>query len=162
MAREESPSVDRTPKLDVEREKLALEFKRLAVEKSKARWSAITIFIPLLIGAMTLVFNSWSQLQQAKSDFQLKAVEIVMAMETPTGTKNKAGALVELFPGRFGDEFREFVAEFDPGLFGVRSDSDEKRDLLQLLVQHPDRKEEILWMWMTLFPEDDWARDLVV
>jgi len=49
-----------------------IEQAKLAVEKSKARWTALSIFIPLIAIAVTLVFNHFSELSKAKADLALE------------------------------------------------------------------------------------------
>ncbi|MDA8079979.1 MAG: hypothetical protein M0Z79_13720 [Nitrospiraceae bacterium] len=87
--------------------RLLLEHEEMAAGRIRAWSTAVSIFIPLLIAALTIVYNVHLQAQRAKIDFELKAAEIVMSAESPTAAHNKATVLVELFPERLSPRFRE-------------------------------------------------------
>lgn len=146
-------------KFDLELAKMELEREKLKLERNKAIMTSLSIFIPLLIAALTIAFNSWSQVQQSKSDFILQAAEIVISAESPTGAYNKARALAALFPEQLPPDFEEFAEAFNPENFSVPS-STPKRTLLEWIIQYPDQKDEILETWSKLFPEDEWVNDL--
>jgi hypothetical protein len=145
-------------KMEIEREKIRLENEKLAIERSKTKWTVASIFIPLLIGALSIAYSAYSQVQQARYDFELKVAELVMSSENPTGSMNRARAIQALFPERLPDKF---AASFDPKLYSVPKTSDSsKKELLKLIVEHPDQKQEIIELWSLLFPGDDWILDI--
>lgn len=92
---------------DAERIKLLLEREKIATERVKAWSTALSIFVPLLIAALTVVYNVRLQERRARIDFELKAAEIVMSANSPTAAANKAAVLVELFPARLSPRFGE-------------------------------------------------------
>lgn len=92
---------------DAERIRLLLEKEKIAAERLKAWSTALSIFVPLLIAALTVFYNVRLQENRARIDFELKATEIAMSASSPTAATNKAAVLVELFPDRLSVRFRE-------------------------------------------------------
>ena len=105
--------------LAIEHQKLKLEREKVRLERLKARWTAISIIVPLVVASLSISFGIWSQAkqarfqsemqaqanklqlelqaQQAKSQFEMKAAEIVMTMEVVLpaeliGTQRQASA----------------------------------------------------------------------
>ena len=114
-----------TSNLEFEREKLELEREKVKLERFKTWWTGIAIIIPLVVAIVTIGFTSQSQhdqaklqlelqTQEAKTQFELKAAEIVMNTESPLGAQIKAKALASLFPDRLP---KNFAASFDPNLY---------------------------------------------
>lgn len=91
----------------VEKIKLILDHERLIVERQKTWATTISIVIPLILGAMTIIYGIWSENQRAVSSFEIKAVEIVMNASSPKAATNKAIVLSELFPDRLPKSFKE-------------------------------------------------------
>lgn len=90
-----------------ERIRLLLEQEKITAERIKSWSTAVSIFIPLLVAALTILYNVRIQAERARTDFELKAAEIVMSAESPAAAGNKATVLVELFPERLSPRFRE-------------------------------------------------------
>lgn len=148
--------------LELEREKLALERKKVELEeikveleKVKTRWTAIAVTVPLLAAILTVAFGFWSNNEQSRHQFELKAAEIVMQSETPYEAQARARAFVEMFPGHFSANFAE---AFRPEQYADLHDS-EKLALLDLL-RDKLTKEEMRRAWIHLFPLDEWAREI--
>src|SRR5438132_9312056 len=97
-------------KIDLEYDRLKqeerIEQAKLAVERSKARWTAFSIVIPLIAIAVTLLVNHVSELNKAKADlaletkkanadFLLKSAEIIMSKQIgdPSEAQMKAKVL---------------------------------------------------------------------
>lgn len=93
--------------LPIEKLKLKLELERLSIERRKTWATAISIFIPLIIGAITIFYGIKSENQRAASSFEIKAIEIVMNASSPIAATNKAIVLSELFPDRLPKDFKE-------------------------------------------------------
>lgn len=91
----------------LEKLKLKLEYEKLLVERRKTWVTAISIVIPLILGAVTILYGIRSENQRAVSNFEIKAVEIVMNAFSPKAATNKAIVLSELFPDRLPKTFRE-------------------------------------------------------
>jgi hypothetical protein len=143
-------------RLELEQQRVRIEREKLAIEQYKARWTGISIFIPLLVIALTIIFNLWNQAQQARTDFALKAADIVLGAGTPSEAAAKAKALQNLFPERLPANFAESFRAKDYSGPSVAT----KKELLNLLIGHPDQKQEILRLWGLLFPADTWIEPL--
>jgi hypothetical protein len=166
----------------IERDKLQLEMERFEHQKEldknksgeerfRTIATSLSIFIPLIVAAITFASSSYSQARQAEdqlelrqiqdqAQFELQAAEIVMASDNPAVTYNKALALEILFPNRIPSDFAD---EFDPGKFSSSSPAgivQSKKELLTLLAEHPEERRQILDTWKQLFPEDEWVKEL--
>jgi hypothetical protein len=147
-------------KLELEREKLDFEKQKFNVERSKLRWNwsvIVTILAALAtVAAATITarFGIESQNEQAKSQFEIKAAEIVLQTRSPEEASDKAKALKSLFPNRLPENFAE---SFDPTKLASYSPDiiSEKLELLKLLEgkKAPEMK-RIVELWTILYPED--------
>lgn len=90
----------------LEKIKLKLEFERIRVERFKVVGTFLSILIPLIVAALTVFYGVLMQNEQSKTNFQIKAAEIVMNAISPQAATNKAIVLSELFPDRLPREFR--------------------------------------------------------
>lgn len=171
------PSSLEEQKLDIEVKKLEHEERRVRVEERKARqgfWTRLGVVVPLLVAGVAFGGTWWSQHQesrdkielqelQAKDGFELKVVEIVMDTRGPFGTRNRANAIQQLFPDRLREDF---ASSFDPEQASDRKTYNRdqrvasKKELIALLVAHPDQRDQILRTWRQMFPGDEWARGL--
>ena len=59
----------------------------------------------------------------------------------------------ERLPANFGDSF-------DPVQFRAGTDPSVKIDLLKMIIDKGNQKEEIIKMWKQLFPADAWIEEL--
>ena len=66
------------PAIDLEKKKIELEIQKLQVEKYKARWSAMSAIVPILVAFVTIAYGAWSLNQTAKVQFGTKVVEVAM------------------------------------------------------------------------------------
>jgi hypothetical protein len=112
-------------KIMIEREKLNIEREKLKLERFKSWWTGISIVIPIIVAVAGIFFSIWSlnqqaklqseiQAQQERSQFEIKAAEIVMSSEGPIKAQAKARALANLFPDRLPPNF---AASFNPALY---------------------------------------------
>jgi hypothetical protein len=126
-------------KVAIEKEKLLLERDKMKLETHKVWLTGASIFIPLLIAAISFSISFYTSAQQAKlqtqlqakqaenqlamqerqakDQFELKAAEIAMNARTPLEAKTKAKALANLFPDRLPSNFAE---SFDPNLYSMQ------------------------------------------
>jgi hypothetical protein len=149
----------RTNSLDFEREKR----RRREVDERDARRTRLMVLAvagPLAVIALVLVAGVFNQRAQAKLNFELKAAEAVMNERGDVAPVNKAKALKTLFGKRLPDDFVDsfsgdtYVAEVATQV--VRS----KKDLMQLLADHPRERAQIIDTWKQVFPGDKWVNDL--
>lgn len=150
-------------KLEIERRKLDIDQERLRVERFRAWWTGVSIFVPVIVAAASVVIAVWSQREAARSSFEIKAAEIVMSTDNPYTTHGKAAALAMLFPDRLP---ANFAKSFDPETFTGALPIDEaefnaKKELLKLLIDRRDAdRRKLLADWKQLFPEDKWVDGL--
>jgi flagellar biosynthesis/type III secretory pathway M-ring protein FliF/YscJ len=162
----------------LERERLEhdrqLDQKKIDEERRRTRLTAgsvfVSIFVPLTVAAVTFASASCNQKEQAEAQlklqeeqandqFELKAAEIVMTSDNPKITYNKARAMRALFPGHFPPDF---AATFNPDEFSSNEAGviQSKKELLNLLAEHPEQRKQIIDTWKQLFPEDEWVKEL--
>ena len=153
-----------------EERRLALEERRVAAEASKARlearWGWITrlgVAVPLIVLALTLIYNGWQFRQAAEDtytlerekagfDFQTRVVDILLSPDVPKGAHLKAQMVDELVnPGTFDEKLAPLVEPFDAG---------DKTDFISLIAAHPKEQGTIVALWKQLFPADTWVDEL--
>ena len=162
---------------EIEDRKLALDERRVQIEERQARhgfWTRLVVLVPVVValmvfagGIVTQRLNSRDALtlqeEQAQDSFELKVAEIVMDTESAFGARNRAIAVGELFPDRLG---ATFARSFDPERASntqARLDNQRvaaKKELLKLIVEHPDERRQVIGTWRQLFPDDEWLRAL--
>lgn len=91
----------------LEKMKLKMDYERIRVERLKTWLTVISIVIPLLLGVITVFYGVWSENERARTNFEIKAVEVVMSAKSPTIATHKAIVLYELFPGRLPKNFKD-------------------------------------------------------
>ena len=153
-------TTSRTSSLDLEREKR----RRSRVDDGDARRTRLTvaaIAAPLAVIALVLVAGAFNEREQDERDFQLRAAQAVMNERGDVTPASRARALKALFGDRLPDDFAD---HFAPDTYGnadveaqiVRS----KKDLMQLLADHPRERAQIIDTWKQVFPGDNWVDNL--
>jgi hypothetical protein len=143
--------------LELEKQRLALEVRRVQAEERMARhsfWTRLGVAVPIVAALIAFGGTLWSQhnerrdkidLQklQAKDAFELKVVELVMDTTGPFETRARAKAIKQLFPSRLG---KGFASRFDPEQASDRKTFERdqrvasKKELLKLLADHPEER----------------------
>lgn len=90
-----------------EKIRLKMEWERIRIERFKAWGTVLSIVIPLLVATITIIYGVWSENERARTNFEIKAVEIVMNATSPQSATNKAIVLSELFPDRLPKNFKD-------------------------------------------------------
>lgn len=157
-------------KIDIEKKRLALEELRLDVEKHKDQWTSFAIVLPIIVGIITIGVTVWSQIrqrslqldvqrEQAKSQFLLKAAEIIMEAPGSYEYLQRARALRDLFPSLLPEDL---LGRFDPAKYGLHAGKlDAKREFLRLLIEAGlNDYQKFIDAWIQLFPTDEWANKL--
>jgi hypothetical protein len=145
----------------LEKQKLMLEAQKLDVERQKAWLTGGTIVLPLALGLLTLYWQGQvaNRLRdrEGKDAFEIKAAEIVFKSDSTVGTKNRARALTDLFPGRFDAKWGD---AFDPKQFGgTRYEA--KLEVFKAACEKVSTPEEVYAIWQGIFPEDMWIEPLL-
>jgi hypothetical protein len=160
MKKNETHDVDiELKKLELEQQRIELERDKLEVEKVKARWTSLSILIPLLIVTITLGTNLYFQNIQARREFEIQAAQIVMNTANPGTIQSKAQSLAALFPNYLPDDF---ATSFNPREFSQPGFT-EKRELLIMVYESSNRAEirqEVIDLWRQFYPGDNWAQEV--
>jgi len=154
---------------NIEQKKLELEKRRLEfeIEKQKdqiklERIKTLGILIPLVLVVITFMVDNYEKNQDYQNEllmkkidsnnsFKLQAAQIVMNAESPRASYNRARVLQALFPYYLNSSFPE---RFDPAMFGTPA----KMDLAKLIIDHPMQRNEIIDLWISIYPGDaEWA-----
>ena len=144
-------------KIELEKERLIFEREKFKQDRANIKIALFSAFIPLLIAALSLGYNFWQEKQRADLEFQLKAAEIIMNTTSPTGSYNRAKALIDLFPDRLPATLLE---SFSPAKYTATVDVDAKNKVIALIIENEDKKDEIIYMYKKIFPSYIWLDDL--
>ena len=60
-----------------------------------------------MVAVLTVTFGIWTQYEHARSEFEIKAAEIVLKTENASQARDTAIALSKLFPSRLPENFAE-------------------------------------------------------
>jgi hypothetical protein len=138
-----------------------LEERKLSLEWYKAWITGGSLLIPLLLGVITLAWQSKTTAKfkedEAKSAFELKAADIIFEGDNPRATRNKARALAALFPNKID---KDFANAFKPEEFsGPKYES--KLEVFKAAFTKVQTPDEVYRIWSEIFPGDEWIRRLV-
>lgn len=136
--------------LRLDRERLELEKEKLKIEREMRKWSIFSVFIPLMIVAVTISFNNLNQVRQARMDFALKATEIVINSQSPSEIQDRMTILSEIFPDQLPDDFMQLVSSFDAASYSGPPSYDNKMNFLRLIGDNYEQKQEIITMYKQL------------
>jgi hypothetical protein len=107
----------------LEKIKLKMDCERIKIEKYKAWGTVLSIVIPLLVATITIIYGVFLENEKAKTNFEIKAVEIVMSATSPQAATNKAVVLYELFPDRLPINFKKTMLS----LYGKLDEGDAQK-----------------------------------
>jgi hypothetical protein len=121
-----------------------IELLKLKLERSKMKWTAASIFVPLLAALATVAYGFWSTAKQAELAFQLEAAKSVMQVQSPSDAKARAKMLNAMFPQLLPETFSSSfnAASLPAKLVAGRG------------LTAPQTAE----LWRTLFANDVWAK----
>ncbi|HWH81294.1 MAG TPA: hypothetical protein VNU71_03565 [Burkholderiaceae bacterium] len=142
--------------LELERRSQQLEIENLALERDKAKWISVSVFVPAMAAILTFGLGIWSQRQQAQSQFEIKAAELVLKAGSVAEAKANAAALVALFGDRLPPDFGKTFDEEKLEAFGADIVA-AKTELLKLFSDRGMKCEQKLAaidLWKQLFPDD--------
>ena len=108
-----TPSSDHVAIIKEKREELEIEYEKMKIERIKAWGSVLSIPMSFIVAALTILYGIWSLDVSSKTNFEIKAAEIVINSNSPDEAANKAIALKKIFPNRlpsnFADAFVDLV-----------------------------------------------------
>ncbi len=139
-------------KLDLEQERIALERERFRSEREMRKWTIASVAVPLIVVALTLAFSVWSQVEQSRREFALRAAEIIVGSEGPGESQGRLRALLALFPNQLPPDFQSAVESFNPSLYGVGPSYEDKMSFLRLVFESGGQNDRVIEMYDKLFP----------
>src|SRR5215467_4018802 len=129
--------------------KLTLERQKIEIERSKAKWTAFSVIGPFVLGAITLIYGSYTQLQQATIQFQTKAIEVIGQPETVVEQANRAKMIAGLFPDRVPPTFEQSIAVPDISTYY-------RKEFIRLASQKASSATEVVRLWNKMNPQYVW------
>src|SRR5262245_56919808 len=154
--------------IDILRQKLKIKEKELKIKekeledletgKTRKLDPLIVGIVAALISFLAAMGTAWfglkPQAEQARSQFEIKAAEIVLQTRSPGEASDKAIVLKELFPNRLPENFAQ---SFNPEKFLSYSPDiiSEKLELLKILQgKKIAEMKDLVRLWILLYPED--------
>ncbi|GJH28796.1 hypothetical protein [Caballeronia novacaledonica] len=132
----------------MEEEKIQIEREKLD-EQRKATWLTLaTIFFSSIIGFGTVVFNIQNSGKQLALQAKLKALEVVISAAGPNAARQRLVIVSQILGGDLvpPDIAAGLVIE------GIGAGHDQNRkDLIQMLLDHSDKRDEVLRLWEITF-----------
>jgi hypothetical protein len=143
-------------RIEIEREKLAIERKKLDLEIAKAKWTSISIAVPVVVVFLSVAFGMYGNKMQAAQSFRLEAVKAVVTAETEAELVTRATFLREQFPEELGPGFLRNLrlSDFDdaPNVLA-------KFRFIRFVAPQGLNAHETAQLYHYLFPRDDrWWR----
>jgi hypothetical protein len=157
------------PQTELEKKKVELEIEKLHVEMYKARWSAISAIVPIVVTlvtvASTVIYGAWSLNQTARVQFGTKIIEVAMhdsrnEEDSMARAKLMGRMFTEYVPKDFVRRLEEINLRRDLGLTPRDWQYEPKNMLLHLFAQYPEQRRFVLDAYEKLYPLDSWPRDL--
>lgn len=141
----------------LELEKIKLEREKLAVERYKARWTALSIAVPVLVAIITFGYSSYLESKRSEAEFRLKAFEVLLS--NPAQANVKAGMMRDLFPSfKIPDDVivklnNYGIQQFNNGL---------KWDMFRVYANSNRTKKQLTTAYTQLFPVNDEAARMLL
>jgi hypothetical protein len=135
--------------------RLEIELQKLVIERTKVKWTAISVIIPLLAAIGTVAFGIWSTHEQETFNFQLEAAKSVMQAPNVTEALGRTKLLNRLFSDRLP---QGFLKEIDNPDFAKRSDMtlEPKAHFIITVSNRGLNPLETAQLWHALF-KDEWS-----
>ena len=141
--------------LDIKQAKLKIEREKLTIERSKAKWTAFSVVVPLLAVIATAFYGLWSIQKQAELNFQLEAVKAIVNESDPDAALGRAKFYSSVFPDKFPAKFFQSV---DASKFRTDPAAASKMEFLKLLSGKGLTISQTAELWRILYPGDEWSK----
>lgn len=155
-----------TPSQSTQASNNELEFRKLELEQLKARWSAISVIVPIIVALGTIIYGVWSFHATAKLQFETKIAELAMQnFENFPDILNRAELLTVMFGNQLPHDFVKNVRETDLGKLSGKIRDPAYAPKIQLLTMLASAKSNnrafIIDAYRKLFPDDDFVNDIL-
>jgi len=142
----------------LEQKRLEIETQKLDLERSKAKWTAISVVVPLLAATATVAYGFWSTQKQSELNFQLEAAKSIMQAPNPNEALGRAEFFTQIFPGRLPNNF---IKPTDTTKYHTATDTSvaPKMEFIRTLANAGLSADQIAELWRTMFFGDEWAKE---
>jgi hypothetical protein len=131
-----------------------IELAKLKVEQTKARWTGLSVIVPLLSAIVTVGVGVYTNYQTNKASFQLEVAKSIMQAPGPEEATNRAKFFAAIFPGRLPANF--LATDVDAKKLGIGdSEGDDKRYFLKTMIEKDIDLRTLVASWKALFPKDN-------
>lgn len=138
-----------------------VELRKLAVETTKARWTAAAVIVSVLSGAATITYGAWSVHQTAEAQFITKIAEVVFNTDNPNVTANKGASIAYLFGAHLPPDIRSKLQDRDKVFDGINGQIghgpplDDQKELFRMVLEaKPTEEKRVTSLWKRMWPED--------
>ncbi|MGJ4940610.1 hypothetical protein ACQR1W_08570 [Bradyrhizobium sp. HKCCYLS1011] len=132
-----------------QRASLDLERDKLELERSKAKWNALSVGIPIVGALITFVAAVITLFWQARAQFRMKAAELVLASYSPWAAQSRARLLSQMFARWLPADFAE---SFQMELFPGTRLQEMRTELFRALRVSGAKEDEVIRHWLAVFP----------
>ncbi len=144
---------------------LRLRERALDIEEMKARTSLWATGIPISLGLVTLAGTIWAARRTVVAQFTAKAAELSLQGEGPQEIINRATLLADLYEGLLPRKSVKLLRELKPDRLGRLVTqapwvSELQKEIIALLAQYPEQREQIIADYLTLFPDYNFLGNL--
>jgi hypothetical protein len=135
-------------KFRLEQQKYSLEARKRRDEQAAMYAAVAAVLVSALVGFGTIIFNLILSNRQGRLQTKLKALEVVISAAGPKSAKERLDVVSQML----GDDWIPEARKEDLTIKGIGVGHDEsRRTLLKLLAEYPDKREEMLADWATVF-----------
>jgi|SRR5262245_24351638 len=137
--------------LAIEIEKFAIEREKLKIERSRVHWTAISVFVPLLVAAGTILYGVVSAQQLAHQQFELEIMKAVVSAPSDSEVRDRAELFKELFPKALPRLTTELQERDDAFVVG------RQKEFFNAISSQGMTPQKKLDLWIAVYPGDGWA-----
>jgi hypothetical protein len=126
----------------------AIERAKLVEQQRATKLTMATILVTAALGFGTIAYNLRNTSRQAQLQAKLKALDVVISASGPNAARERLATVAKLL----GPDLRLDTQPSDLDIAGVGAGHDQNRkDLIRMLAENPQRQLEILALWDVLF-----------
>jgi len=136
-----------------QKERLEIERQKLALEQAQAKWTRISIMVPILAAIGTVAYGFWNTNAQTEANLRLEIVKSIMQSTDPNAAVNKAAFYAKLFPKEFDGKSLASINWHEYG----RSNPNAAGELefVKLLASKGLTARQSAELWRAVFSSDD-------
>lgn len=138
----------------LEKRRADIEDRKADIEEEKARWTALSILVPVVLGFATLYWQARTAYKLKEIEWELKAAEVVLNSKSTKAGEERLRALRMLFPHRIDQKFTE---AFDENAFKLpgMAYQEKKLELFKAMSANPEKSKEIFRLYAMFYADED-------